>query len=337
MPAPKDLLDRVRQRLDESSVGISQEVMDLPAPDVADLINQLTLVEAATVLAMLPIAHAIEVCDQPTMRRRGAILERLDPERAAQVLEGLSADERTDVVQQMGEHERRRLLPKLSPPVRTEVERLLRYPDHTAGGLMTTEFVHLEPTMRVSEALRHIRSVAREKESIYACYVMEPGTGRLLGAVSLRDLVMAELERPVAEVMRRKPITVTVNEDQESVAHKIAKYDLLAVPVVDEGGHLLGIVTVDDVIDALVKETTEDVQRFGGMEALDAPYMEIGFVEMIKKRAGWLCALFLSEMLTASAMQHFADELAKAFLAVEARAGEGHFALIVGSGFAERG
>src|SRR5262249_46527741 len=149
----------------------------------------------------------IEVCDQPTLRRRWAILEQLEPERAAQILEGLSADERTDIVQHMGEHERRRLLPKLSRETRTEVEHLLQYPAHTAGGIMTTEFVRLAPTMTVADALKHIRAVAREKESIYACYVLEPETGRLLGALSLRDLVMAELSSPVTEVMRRKPIT----------------------------------------------------------------------------------------------------------------------------------
>src|SRR5207253_7515737 len=132
---------------------------------------------------------------------------------AAQVLAGLSADQRTDIVQQMGEHERRKLLPKLEPEVKAEVERLIQYPDHTAGGIMTTEFVRLDPRMTVADALKHIRSVAREKESIYACYVMEPTTGRLLGAVSLRDLVMTELERPVTEVMRRKPVTVHALEE----------------------------------------------------------------------------------------------------------------------------
>src|SRR6185503_8360113 len=162
---------------------------------------------------------------------RSAILEHLDPTRAAQILEGLSADERTDIIQQMGERERRRLLPKLSAEMRAEVERLLQYPDHSAGGIMTTEFVHLDPKMTVSEALKHIRSVAREKESIYACYVLEPGTGHLLGSVSLRDLVMAELETPVTDAMRKKPVTVNALDDQEEVAKKISKYNLLAVPV----------------------------------------------------------------------------------------------------------
>ncbi len=312
MSAPKDLLDRIRLRLEESFVGIGAQVVELPAPDLADLLNQLTVVEAATVVTMLPIARAIDVCDQPTMRRRGAILEQLEPERAARILDGLSADERTDIMQQMGQHDRYRLLPKLRPEVRAEVEHLLKYPDHTAGGIMTTEFVRLDPTMTVGDALRHIRSVAREKESIYACYVLERDTGRLLGAVSLRDLVMAELGSPVSEVMRRKPITVKALDDQESVAHKIAKYNLLAVPVLEEDGRVVGFVTVDDVIDVLIEEQTEDIMRMAAVEpgALDRPYFDNPIWRVVRKRIGWLLLLFVAETFTGTVLRYYESELA---------------------------
>jgi len=312
LPAPKDLLERIHLRLEESFVGIGEQVADLPAAELADLINQLTLVEAATVVTMLSVPRAIEVCDQPTMRRRSAILEQLDPTRAAQILEGLSADERTDIIQQMGERERRRLLPKLSAEMRAEVERLLQYPDHSAGGIMTTEFVRLDPKMKVGEAIKHIRSVAREKESIYACYVMEPETGRLLGSVSLRDLVMSELERPVSEVMRRKPVTVSALEDQESVAHKIAKYNLLAVPVLEQDGSVVGFVTVDDVIDVLIEEQTEDVLRMAAIEpgALDKPYFDNPVLRVVRKRIGWLLLLFVAETFTGTVLRYYESELA---------------------------
>src|SRR5262249_34957125 len=160
---------------------------------------------------------------------------------------------------------RRRCMPKMSPAGQAEVEQLLRYPPRTAGAIMTTEFVRLDPAMKVGEALRHIRSVAREKESIYACYVMEPDTGRLLGAVSLRDLPMAELEQPVRAVMTRKPVTVSALEDQESVAAKIAKYNLLAIPVIEQDGGVVGFVTVDDVIDVMIQEGTEDALKMGAV------------------------------------------------------------------------
>lgn len=311
---PKKLLERIHTRLDESLVGISQVVADLAPADLAILINQLTLAEAATVVSMLPVARVIELFDDPIMRRRAAILEQLEPPRTAEILSGLSADERTDVVQKMGYHERHRILPKLTGEVRKELEGLLQYPPHTAGGIMTTEFVQLNPKMTVSEALKHIRSVAREKESIYACYVMAPGTGRLLGAVSLRDLVMAELDTPITEVMRKKPITVDAFDDQEDVAKKISKYNLLAVPVLEKDGNVVGFVTVDDVVDVLIEEGTEDILRMAAVEpgALDKPYMQVSLPVMIRKRAGWLVILFLGEMLTATAMGFFEKEIAKA-------------------------
>lgn len=312
MPAPQDLLERIHLRLEESFVGIGERIAHLAPADVVDLLNQLTLIEAATVVTMLPVPRSIELFDQPTMRRRSAILERLDPARAAQILDGLSADERTDIIQQMGQLERRRVIPKLSAEARSELEHLLQYPAHTAGGIMTTEFVHLDPKMTVAEALKHIRSVAREKESIYACYVLEPGTGKLLGSVSLRDLVMAELERPVGEVMRRKPVTVTTLEDQESVAQKIAKYNLLAVPVLDPQGSVVGFVTVDDVIDVLIEEQTEDILRMAAVQpgALDRPYFDNPIFRVVRKRIGWLLMLFVAGTLTSAVLHRYESELA---------------------------
>jgi magnesium transporter len=231
------LLVRIRE-LDDSFAGIGDMASELPPADVAELVNQLTLQEAASVLSVLPIARAAEVLNQSTLTRRSALVEALEASRSARILEELSADERAEIVRGVGDNARRRLLPKLSAEVRAEIERLLRYPAYSAGGIMTTEFVRLDPGMNVSEALRHIRSVAREKESIYACYVMDPQTERLLGAVSLRDPLMAELSQRVTEVMRKKPVTVSALDDRESVAAKIAKYNLLAVPVLEMDGRV---------------------------------------------------------------------------------------------------
>jgi len=312
VPAPKDLLERIQLLSDESLAGVGERVADLPTPDLADLVNQLSRAEAAMVVMMLPVPRAIELCDQPTLRRRGAILEQLEPDRAAEILDGLSADERTDVIQQMSQHARRRVLLKLRPIVLVEVEHLLEYPAHTAGGIMTTEFVRLGPAMTVGDALKHIRAVARDKESIYACYVLEPGSWRLLGAVSLRDLVMAELQSLVAEVMRRNPITVAALEDQESVAHKIAKYNLLAVPVLEQDGRVVGFVTMDDVIDVLIEEQTEDIMRMAAVEpgALDRPYFDNSIARVVRKRVGWLLLLFVAETFTGTVLRYFESELA---------------------------
>jgi len=309
-----DLVERIRLRLEESFVGIGADVAELPPPDLAELVNELTLQESASVLAMLPPARAAAVLDQPTLRRRGAIVEELDPGRSAPLLEALSADQRADVLRQLDDITRRRLLPMLTPEVRTEAEALLRYPPRTAGGIMTTEFVRLRPDMMVRDALKQVRAVARERESIYACYVLDPGSGGLLGAISLRDLVMAELTQPVTEVMRKKPVTVNALDDQEVVAARIAKYNLLAVPVLEADGRLVGFVTVDDVIDVMIEEGTEDALKMGAIEAGagDEPYTATPFWRLIRKRAGWLLVLFVSEMLTATAMGRFEEEIARA-------------------------
>jgi magnesium transporter len=309
----QDLLERIRLRLDESFVGIGEVVGELPPADLAELLNQLRLQEAGSVLSMISISRAAEVLDQPTLHRRSAIVEELEPGRASQLLEALSADQRTEIVRGMGEVARRRLIPKLSSEVRAEVESLLKYPEQTAGGIMTTEYVRLDPAMTVGDALRHIRSVAQEKESIYACYVMD-AAGKLLGSVSLRDLVMAEFAQPVVSVMRKKPVTVGARDDREAVAAKIAKYNLLAVPVLESDGRVVGFVTVDDVIDVMIEEGTEDALKMGAVEpgALDEPYATTPFWSLIRKRAGWLLVLFLSEMLTATAMGRFEGEIARA-------------------------
>src|SRR5215510_2165823 len=312
MTTLEELRERINLRLEESFVGISEQVADLPPADLVELLNQLKLIEASTVIMMLPVARVIELFDQPTMTRRGAILEKLDPSRAAQIIEGLSADERTDVIQQMGLTERRRVLARVGDETKAELEHLLQYPEHTAGGIMTTEFVRLDPLMNVGDALKHIRSVARDKESIYACYALDPKTGGLLGAVSLRDLVMAEMNQPITEVMRRKPITVQTSDDQETVAHKIAKYNLLAVPVLEVDGRVVGFVTVDDVIDVMIEEQTEDILRMAAVEpgALDRPYFDNPIFRVVQKRIGWLLFLFVAGTLTSKVLHSFENELA---------------------------
>ncbi len=305
----------IHNHRDEDHAKIREQLGSLRIADVAEVLNALpSLGEAAEMLALLPVPKAVEICDQPTLRRRAALVEQVDPQLAARLLEGMSADQRADIVRRMSIRGRRLLLPLLSADARAEVELLLQYPAGTAGDLMTTEFVRLEPTMTASQALGHVRDVARERETIYACYILEPGSGRLMGAVSLRDLVMADPACPVAGVLRTNPVTVGALESQKDVIRKIAKYNLLAVPVLESDGRVVGFVTVDDVMDALVDEQTDTVLRMGAVEpgALDEPYLSTPFFTLVKKRATWLVILFLGEMLTATAMGHFEGEIAKA-------------------------
>jgi magnesium transporter len=287
---------------------------ELRAPDIAEALRELPPEAAAKVMASLPFELAVQVFDEPELtRHRCAIIQLIEPRKVGPLIEAMSADQQADLFREVPSEQRPRLLATVSEPTRASLQKLLQYPPETAGGIMTTEFVSVPSDWGVDQALRLIREVGGRKETVYAIYIVDPTTQELVHVVSLRELLTAEREDNVLDVgNRRPPLAVTADMDREEAARLISKYNLLAIPIVDDQRRMLGIVTVDDVIDALVEESTEDVQRFGGMEALDAPYMEIGFVEMIKKRAGWLCALFLSEMLTATAMQRFQGEIERA-------------------------
>ena len=309
-----ELVEEMEEALDVPRGPLPQTFLTLRIPEMAEVVNQLRLSDAAEVIRRLPLATAISLCDFPDLNRRSLICEQLAPELAGSILEGLSSDELAYVLRGMSAHERRRLLPLVSPQVRREVETLLHYEDDTAGGIMTTEFVTLRTEMTVHDALEHIRRVAADRETIYSCYVLEQDTGHLLGAVSLRDLVIADPTRPVSAVMRRRPVAVQVTDKKEDVADKVSRYNLLAVPVLEEDGRVVGFVTVDDVIDILLEEETDRALRAGGVEpgALDEPYMATPLLTLVRKRASWLVLLFLGEMLTATAMGHFEDEIARA-------------------------
>jgi magnesium transporter len=231
------------------------------------------------------------------------------------MIEAMSADQQADLFRDhLDENERNRLLPLLQPATRETLQQLLRYPPDSAGGIMTTEFVSVPGTWTVAQTLQFIHDVGRAKETVYAVYVTD-SMNRLFHVVSLRELIVADREQTVAVVGdKRRPISIGPLVDREEVARIIGKYNLLAIPVVETDQRILGIVTVDDVIDALIEETTEDVQAFGGLEALDEPYLEARFGTMVRKRAGWLAALFVGEMLTATAMAYFEDEIARAVI-----------------------
>ena len=306
--------EAVEDCLETPGAPLPSSFLELRIPEMALVANKLRLSEVGDLIRRLPLDVAISFCDSPALKRRPRICEQLPPELASAILERLSSDQRAHILREMSAHERYRLLPLVSTDVRKEVEQLLRYKDDTAGGIMTTEFVSLRAEMTVQQALDHIREIAAHRESIYACYVLEPDSGHLLGAVSLRDLVVADRNLPVSSVMRRRPIAVHAQDPQQEVADKVSHFNLLAVPVLEQDGRVVGFVTVDDVIDVLVEEETKRALRSGGVEpgALDEPYMTASLMTLIRKRAGWLVLLFLGEMLTATAMGYFEEEIAKA-------------------------
>ncbi len=227
-------------------------------------------------------------------------------------LRSLPPDDAADLIQAGPLEKREPLLALLDDATRREVTALLAYAEDNAGGLMNPRHVRVRPEMTVDEAISYVRKQMREQtRTIYYVFVLD-GEQRLLGVVSFSALFNAAVRARVSDIMRTQVITIPEQMDQEAVAQKFAQSRLLALPVVDQAGRMKGIVTADDVVDVVREEATEDMQKVGGVEALDAPYLEIGMPSMIRKRVGWLCVLFLGEMLTASAMGFFEHEIARA-------------------------
>jgi magnesium transporter len=224
----------------------------------------------------------------------------------------LPPDDAADLVQATREESRDTLMGLLDEPTRREVQALLAYAEDDAGGLMNPRFARLRPDATVDEAIRYLRKqMTDQPRTIYYAYVLD-AEQRLLGVVSFRQLFTAPPHTRVRDVMHVNPISIPEKMDQEAVSHLFAQNHMVALPVVDGEGRMKGIVTVDDVVDVVREEATEDMQKLGGVAALDAPYLQIAMPLMIRKRVGWLSALFLGEMLTASAMGYFEKEIARA-------------------------
>ncbi|MGN6537917.1 MAG: magnesium transporter [Mesorhizobium sp.] len=282
--------------------------------DIVEALNGEPHDVAAELLAEVPFERLVEIFDKPELEAAPELVAMLPRARAGKLLAAMSVDRAADVLRELVEPARSEVLGELSPAVRATLLSILGYPEHSAASIMTIEYVSVPPDWTVGRTLDYIRKVERTRETIYAIYIVDPTTQELLRALSLRRLITGNPDDRIVDVAPdRAPVVATPLTDREDVARQMSKYDLLALPVV-ENGRMLGIVTVDDIMDAMIEETTEDVHRFGGMEALDEPYMKMGFLPMIGKRGGWLCALFLSEMLTASVMQHYEVELEKAIV-----------------------
>ncbi len=223
----------------------------------------------------------------------------------------LPPDDAADLIQLAPKPRRPGLLADLDETAQKEVSALLAYKEDVAGGLMSPRFARVRPEITVDEAIVYLRRQASHVDVLYYAYVLDEEQ-HLLGVLSFRELFAADGDKLVSEVMRTNVVSASETMDQEELARLFRKLRVLAIPVLDSARHMVGIVTVDDIVDVVEQEASEDIQKVGGLEALDAPYLTIGFWEMIRKRAGWLTILFLGEMLTATAMGHFEDEIARA-------------------------
>jgi magnesium transporter len=286
----------------------------LVAQELRDAWASLDAEERLEGFRLLEAAEAEDLFDSLEAREQWALVLRMrDPERQLWMRQ-LAPDDAVDLVQAAPTEMREALIRVLDAPTRSEVNALLAYAEDEAGGLMSPRYVRLRPDMSVDEAIAYLRRAARERvETIYYIYVVDAGH-HLLGVVSFRDLFAARSGSRVRDVMSTDIVTVRADLDQEEVANVIAESNLMAVPVVDVEGRIQGIVTVDDIVDVVREEATEDIQKIGGTQALDAPYLEVGLLEMVRKRAIWLTVLFVGQLLTATAMAHYESAIARALV-----------------------
>lgn len=306
--APTNLTELIaRQRWEE----LRTRLKEMHFSDIAELLAALQPAQRAIVFRLLDRDLAAEVFGYLPPGDQSELIHSLSAAEVKVVLDEMRPDDRTQFFGELPAEVTRKLLETLSPEELRESRELLGYPDESVGRYMTPHYVSISPDMTAGEALDHIRKVGQKSETLNVIYILD-ATGKLLEDIRLGSLVMAEPQTKITDIADPALVSLHATDDRESALALFEKYDRVALPVTDLQGNMLGIVTVDDMLDVAQSEATEDIQKIGGSEALDAPYMEVGLWEMIRKRGGWLSALFLGEMLTATAMSFFEGEIAKA-------------------------
>lgn len=286
-------------------------VLEFEPADVADLVEGLEPDQAALVFRLLPRDLATDVFSHLEPERQQSLIASLGTERVAALINELDPDDRTALLEELPAEVAQRLIALLTPAERSVTQAILGYPEESVGRLMTPDYVRVKADWTTARALDHIRKYGRDAETVNVIYVIDEGR-RLIDDLPLRQLLLADPQQTVESLMDRKVVALSATDDREEAVRQMQHYDLIALPVVDSRGILVGIVTADDVADVAEEEATEDIQKMGGMEALDAPYLEIGMGAMLRKRAGWLSVLFVGQMLTATAMGYFEGEIEKA-------------------------
>jgi magnesium transporter len=281
------------------------------ASDVAELLTALPVEDQAVAFRLLPRKDAADVFEYLTQDAKEKLLKAMAQEDVAELLNNMAPDDRTLFLEELPAEATRELLALLTPAERTVARTLLGYPERSVGRLMTPNYVAVREHWTVREVLDYVRTYGHDSETLNVIYVVND-QGLLVDDVRIREFLLAPLDRHVVELMDRRFVALQATEDQESAVGVFRQYDRTALPVTDTAGALIGIVTIDDILDVAEATATREIQRIGGSEALDEPYMEIGLMKMIQKRAGWLTALFVGEMLTATAMGAFEGEISRA-------------------------
>jgi magnesium transporter len=310
---PESVIDEInRDMTARNYFGLHKLLGSLSYADIAEVISRIEDQQERAILFRLlsreAEAEVFEYLDHDTQEQ---LIKALGQEEISFILNEMSADDRTTFLEELPANVARQLINLLSPKERAVATDLLGYPENSIGRLMTPDYVAVREDWTVQHVLDHIRRFGKDSETLLMVYVTDD-KGTLIDDIRIRKFLLAPLDTHVRELEDQHYVALKAMDDQETAIDQFKRHDREALPVVDSDGILVGIVTVDDVLDVQEQETTEDIQKIGGTEALDEPYMEIDFWRMIRKRAGWLVLLFLGEMLTATALGYFENEIKRA-------------------------
>ena len=308
------LLPEIQILIDARNFTALRELFsEMPPADVAEIILDLPEDEQVIIFRILPHVLAADVFEylDVDVDAQQKLLRGMAHEQVVSILNEMSPDDRTALLEELPSAAARQLIRLLTPEERRVAQALLGYPEGSVGRLMTPDLVAVDAGWTVREVLDYVREYGQDSETINVIYVVDD-RGKLVDDIRIREFLIKPLDTKVSDLMDENFIALNVTDSQEEAVNVFRKYDRTALPVVDSNGVLVGLVTIDDMLDVAEEEATEDIQKFGGMEALDEPYMRIPLWRMVRKRAGWLVILFLGEMLTATAMANYQDEIAKA-------------------------
>ncbi|MEY2492712.1 MAG: magnesium transporter [Verrucomicrobiota bacterium] len=308
----KILLPEIRTLIDSRDFAALRELFrEWPPADVAEVILDMPEDEQVIIFRVLPAALAADVFEYLDVEAQQQLLRAMAHEQVVGILNEMSPDDRTALLEELPSAAARQLIQLLTPEERKVARALLGYPEGSVGRLMTPDFVAVREHWTVKEVLDYVREHGQDSETLNFIYVVDE-RGKLIDDLRIREFLLRPLSARVDEFMDRNFVHLHATQSQQEALQIFRKYDRAALPVVDSANVLVGIVTVDDMLDVAEEEATEDIQKIGGMEALDEPYMRISLWRMVRKRAGWLVILFLGEMLTATAMSNYQDEISKA-------------------------
>ncbi|MEY2562917.1 MAG: magnesium transporter [Verrucomicrobiota bacterium] len=308
----KILQPEIRSLIDARNFAALRELFsEWPPADIAEVITDFSEDEQVVVFRVLPHNLAADVFEYLEVEAQQKLLRAMAHEQVVGILNEMSPDDRTALLEELPSAAARQLIRLLTPEERNIAQALLGYPEGSVGRLMTPDLIAVDAGWSVQEVLEYVRENGQDSETLNVIYVVDD-RGKLLDDIRIREFLLKPLDTKVSDLMDENFVSLTVTDLQEDALNIFRKYDRTALPVVDSGGVLVGLVTIDDMLDVAEEEATEDIQKFGGMEAVDEPYMRIPLLKMVRKRAGWLVVLFLGEMLTASAMSFYEGAIAKA-------------------------